>query len=147
MIYRTIIFCCLFIFLTSCDNLFYDGDLLANESIEGTWERKVFYINDESIVFDVNLQLKDDQTFRMIANVLGKKNTSYLEYDWTGTWKSPISSDKLEFSYDNDFGIIGYYLDEDIDKENYLLITEGEDLILSSTVNGERFKLVLGRVD
>ena len=131
---------------TACDNLYYE-DISLNHLLEGVWEQHNFYIDEEAIVFDVRLHLKADNSFRMVANVLGKKNTSFLEYDWTGIWLSQKDSDVFELTYNNDFGIIGYYLEENLNQENYLMRMENGDLILTNNVGGHQFKLILNCIE
>lgn len=133
--------CCIFLF-TSCDDTFLK-ELETHRSLEGNWKSTILQINNETIVFDMDLILKADHTFTMYASVLGKQHTRYLEYTWTGQWNSLESNDTFELSYKDDFGIIGYYLNESMNQEVYLLEMDEEQLVLRSREKEAQFKLIL----
>jgi len=132
--------------LTSCDNTFLE-DMPEQRSLAGNWTSTLLQIDNQTIVFEMDLTLKSDHSFVLHASVLGKQHTRYLEYVFTGTWKSLESTDTFEVTYDADAGIIGYYLDKAISKENYLIRIDDNQLILDSNVDGNQFKLVLEQVD
>lgn len=143
---RILSFLCILFLCTSCDDTFLQ-ELEPHRPLQGNWKSTILQINSETIVFDMDLVLKPDNTFTMFASVLGKQHTRYLEYTWTGQWNSLETGDTFELSYKDDFGIMGYYLNESMNKEVYLLEMGEERLILRSSKEEEQFKLVLSKVN
>lgn len=138
----SLLLCC-FLF-SNCDDTFL-SDLEEQRPLAGIWKSTQLQINSESVVFDMNLTLKEDHTFVMHAYVLGKVHTRYVEHTFTGTWKSLASEDTFELSYDNDYGIIGYYTDTQLEQETYFVEVTSNKLALRSQQNHQHFKLLLER--
>jgi len=131
------------ILLPSCkkDNIEVTEDFTP--TLTGTWAKKHFWIDNQSIVFDGEFTFNQNNTFTMKGQVLDKKDTTYNDYNWSGEWAHSKTKDVLEFSYDGNFGIVGYYQESFIHKEIYEIELSGNELTLSTRVGAQDFKLVL----
>ncbi len=133
-------------YFTSCSDAFLDT--FHQEEVEAfltksTWQKKNFWINQESIVFEMELNFRTNNTFAMEAKVLGKRNTSFKTFLWSGTWAYLPLTEELVLTYETDFGLIGYYLEVPMEKEIFQLKLDAETLSLKNVTQKQFFDLAL----
>jgi len=139
---QIVTFCIVCLSLCACDDSFIMETPEAFLTT-ATWQKKNFWIDAQSIVFDMVVHFKEDNTFEMQVSLLDKKDTSYNIKAWTGTWHYSKVTNQLELSYEKDMGIIGYYMGTIMEKEMYQLELENDILYLWNQTEGQEFELEL----
>ena len=136
----------LFLLLVGCTDTFYETEILGKQAdtlIANDWQKKNFWIGQQSIVFDMEIQFKEDYSFQMFFEGLGKKNTSYEKFIRSGKWALSADGQELSLKYEQSSGIIGYYLETSISDEMYQIKFNNKEISLLNETDGEVFDLDL----